>query len=61
MTAIDVNALTQGIPATKTLCIVTDDDVLLEQDLDQAEAEQMLAYYIGHGEDCFIGNTVDYI
>ena len=46
--------------STTPYCIVTEYDTLLEQDLSLPAAELALSYYLGHGEDCYIGLTADY-
>ena len=61
-----MKSIYQNVPASsineeRKYCIVTDDDEILERDLTHPEAEQKLAYFVGHEEDCFIGVTADFV
>ncbi|BCL73972.1 hypothetical protein TUMSATVNIG1_59580 (plasmid) [Vibrio nigripulchritudo] len=42
------------------LCIVTEDDEILENGLSLQAAEIALQKAIENGEDCYIGNTEDF-
>lgn len=54
------NLLGGDMETKRIYCIVTKNDKILAKDLSLGEADEALRRFINLGEDCWIGETVNY-